>query len=251
MPYTGSFKEYQTKGGSISYTFNVDEYFDYTLNIQKVMNGNYGRAQVWIDSDFIGEINCLRAIDISIPAEQEFYLPLLSKGQHTFTLKFKKEAKIGIGKISLIKIPIKIKEFLISQSFPGFMGKKGKDMYPLGNKSIIWKKAEVLDKGIVRLDAQLKPKEDCHAYAATEIICDKELQTTLRIGHNDAAFIWLNGDLIYEYTDVNAFKYNEFSVPIQLNKGVNKLALMIMQAGGSWLYNVNLDTYQFISKLPD
>lgn len=247
MSYPGNFLEYGSGGGSISYAFDVDEYFDYTLSIQKVMNDAYGNAQVWIDNNLVGEINCFRNIKISIPAEQEFYLPLLSKGKHTFTLRFKKETKIGIGKISLIKIPIKVKEFLISQSFPGFMEEKGKNMYPIGNKNMKWKKAAVLDDGVVRLDVQLKPKENCHAFVTTDIICEKDLQTTLRFGHNDAAFIWLNENLIYEFKDMNAFKYNEFSVPIQLKKGKNKLVMMIMQAGGSWLYNVNLDTYQFKS----
>ena len=248
MSYPGNFIEYDSKGGSISYTFEVDEYFDYTLNIKKVMNDTYGNAQVWIDNNLIGEINCSWDINRSILAEQEFYLPLLSKGQHTFTLKFKKKTKIGIRKMSLIKIPIKIKKFLISQSFAGFMGEKAKNMYPVDNKNFIWKKAIVLDNGVVRLDAQLKPKENCHAFVTTDIICDKELKTTLRFGHNDAAYIWINGNLIYEFNDVNAFKYNEFSVPIHLKKGKNKLVMMVMQAGGSWLYNVNIDSYQFKSE---
>ena len=214
------------------------------------MNSSFGKAEVWIDNNFIGDLNCSGDFNIIIPAEQEFYLPLLAKGRHTFTLKFKEESKIGIEEISLIKIPIKIKEFLISPSFPGFMGEKGKDMYPLEYKKINWKKAAVLENGVVRLDAQLKPKENCHAFAITELICKKEIRTNLRFGHNDAAFIWLNGDLIYEYTDVNAFKYNEFTLPVELKKGKNTLVMMIMQAGGQWLFNMNLDSSQFENGTP-
>ena len=146
------------------------------------MNGDYKSTQLWIDAKFIGEINGYRDVNSSIPAEQEFYLPLLSKGQHTFTLKFKEEATIGIRKITLIKIPIKIMKFLISESTPGFMGEKGKEMYPSGNKNIAWKKATVLDNGVVLLDAQLKPTENCHAFATTDIICENDMQTILRFG---------------------------------------------------------------------
>ena len=79
----------------------------------------------------------------------------------------------------------------------------------------------MLEDGIVRLDAQLDPSENCHAFAVTEIICQEELETTLRIGHNDGAIVWLNKELIYEYPSLHGFKYNEFSVPIKLNKGKN------------------------------
>jgi hypothetical protein len=250
MPYPGNYLEYDSEGGSISYGFYVDEYFDYKLIIQKVVNRPFRSAEVWIDNNFIGNLNCSSDFNITIPAEQEFYIPLLSKGQHSFTLKFKKETKIGIGNISMIKIPIKIKEFLISQSFPGFMGEKGSNSYPLEKDKIIWKKADVSIDGVVQLDALLEPIENCHAFATTELICRKDLKTNLRFGHNDGAFIWLNGDLIYEYTDVNSFKYNEFTLPIELKKGKNVLVMMIMQAEGKWLFNLNLDSYQFENRTP-
>ncbi len=245
MPYPGNFMEYESKGGSISYVFNVDEYFDYKLIVGKIMNSAYGSAKVWIDETLIGDLNCTGEFNITVPAEQEFYLPLLSKGDHSFTLKFKKEATIGIENMSLIKIPIKIKEILISQSFPGFIGERGVNSYLHENDRIIWKKAEVSEDAIVKLDSHLEPKENCHAFAKTELICKKEIKTNLRFGHNDGAFIWLNGELIYEYTDVNSFKYNEFTVPVVLKKGKNELVMMIMQAEGKWLFNLNLDSYQF------
>jgi hypothetical protein len=250
MPYPGNYLEYDSEVGSISYDFYVDEYFDYKLVIQKVMNSSFGSAEVWIDNSFIGDLNCIGDFDITVPAEQEFYIPLLSKGQHSIIFKFKKKAKIGIENISLIKIPIKIKKYLISPSFPGFMGEKGEDFYPLRNDKIIWNKAEVLENGIVNLDAQLEPIENCHAFATTELVCEKKIKTNLRFGHNDGAFIWLNGELIYEYTDVNSFKYNEFTLPIELKKGKNILVMMIMQAEGKWLFNLNLDSYQFENRLP-
>jgi len=250
MAYPGNYLEYDSEGGSISYGFYVDEYFDYKLIIQKVVNRPFGSAEVWIDNKFIGNLNCSSDFNITIPAEQEFYIPLLSKGQHSFTLKFKKETKIGIGNISMIKIPIKIKEFLISQSFPGSMGEKGSNSYPLEKDKIIWKKADVSIDGVVQLDALLEPIENCHAFAITELICRKDLKTNLRFGHNDGAFIWLNGYLIYEYTDVNSFKYNEFTLPIELKKGKNVLVMMIMQAEGQWLFNLNMDSYQFENRTP-
>ncbi len=250
MNYPGKYYEYNSNSGSISYSFIIEESFDYKLKIYKATNSQFGSAQVLIDNKLAGELDCFRDVSMSIPSVQEFYIPSLSNGKHIFTFKFKGKQRVGVEKISLIKIPIKIKKFAISQSLPGFIGEEGRNMYPIGNKDIVWKKADVLKNGVVRLDAQLDPNENCHAFAATEIICDKETKTTLRIGHNDGAFIWLNGKIIYEYTQPHAFNYNEFSIPIKLNKGKNILVVMIMQAGGSWLFNLNLDTYQFKNKIP-
>lgn len=248
--YPGKYYKYNSNGGSISYSFNIDESFDYKLKIYKAMNSQFGSAQVLIDNKLIGELNCFRNISMSIPAVHEFYISSLTNSTHTFTLNFKGNQRVGVEKITLIKTPIRIKKFALSQSLPGFVGEEGRNIYPIGNKKIVWTKADVLEDGVVRLDAQLKPNENCHAFAATEIICENNIETTLRIGHNDGAFIWLNGEIIYEYTKPHAFNYNEFSIPIKLNKGKNILVVMIMQTGGSWLFNLNLDTYQFKNKFP-
>jgi len=93
MPYPGSYMLFESKGGSISYDFYANEYFDYKLTISKVMNSSFGSAEIWIDNKFIGNLNCSSDFDITVPGEQEFHLPLLSKGQHSFELKFKKAAK--------------------------------------------------------------------------------------------------------------------------------------------------------------
>ncbi|MCP5061844.1 MAG: FAD-dependent oxidoreductase [Ignavibacteriae bacterium] len=251
MNYSGMYYEYDCKGGSVIYNFNIEESFDYKMKIDKVMNSQYGSSSLLIDGKFIGELNCFRDVNMSIPAMQEFYISSLTGGKHNLKLNFRGENKIGIRKVSLIKIPIKIKKFLISQSLPGFIGDEGRNMYPIANKNIVWKKAIVLDDGVVKLDSQLTPSENCHAFATTEIICDDEIETNLRIGHNDGIIIWLNGKIIYDYTEQHAFNYNEFVTAIKLQKGKNIFMMMIMQAGGKWLFNLNLDTNQFKNNFPN
>jgi hypothetical protein len=245
VAYPGRFMEIEAPKSIISHEFMVDEYFDYELNFYKIMNNSYGSAEVWVDNQFLGELDCKGMIEKSVPNLQKMYVPKLSKGKHKLLFKFNASKKIGIEKIVLTRLPIKVEEFLISQSFPGFMGKKGKGMYPANDKNIKWKKAQVTDKGVVRLDAQLNPKEECHAFAKTIIVCEEEIETTILFGHNDGAFIWLNGKLIHDYGNAHPFHYNEFYTPITLKKGENELMMMIIQGGGSWLFNVNLDTNQF------
>jgi hypothetical protein len=136
--------------------------------------------------------------------------------------------------------PLMITDFLISQSFHGYVGLEGKNDYPLNKSNIKWKKAEVDERGIVWLSQQLMPFDHCHAFAVTEIISDVEI--TLLTGTNDGAFIWLNGDLILEDYKERPLYYNQFSIPVHLKKGKNTLVLMVLQAGGSWGFHVNLKT---------
>jgi hypothetical protein len=138
--------------------------------------------------------------------------------------------------------PLMIKDFLISQSFHGYTGPEGKNNYPLDKSDIKWKKAEVDERGIVWLSQQLTPFANCHAFAVTEIISDKEMAATLLAGTNDGAFIWLNGKLVLDNYKERPLYYNQFKLPVTLEKGKNTLVLMILQAGGSWGFHVNLKT---------
>lgn len=74
----------------------------------------------------------------------------------------------------------------------------------------------------------------------TDIVSDKEVETILMTGTNDGAFIWLNGELILDSYRERPLYYNQFQIPVTLNKGKNTLVLMVMQAGGSWGFHVNL-----------
>ena len=137
--------------------------------------------------------------------------------------------------------PSIISEFLISQSFRGYVGPEGKDRYPMINQSIKWQKAMTDEKGIVWLSQQLVPFADCHAFAVTEIIVQKETTTNVLIGSNDGAFAWFNGELILNNYKERPLYYNQFVLPVKLKKGKNILALMVLQAGGSWGFNVNIE----------
>jgi len=145
-----------------------------------------------------------------------------------------------------------LSDFLISQSFRGYLGPEGKGRYPFSQQTMKWKKAIADDRGIVWLDRQLEPFADCHAFAVTEIITEKAMATHLLIGTNDGAFVWLNDELILDNYRERPFYYNQFTLPVRLKKGGNKLVLLILQSGGSWGFNVNieLNTGDFKCTLP-
>ena len=137
--------------------------------------------------------------------------------------------------------PLIIKDFMISQSFHSYVGAEGKNNYPMDRSDINWKKGEVDERGIVWLSQQLTPFNNCHAFAVTEIISTEEVEATILTGTNDGAFIWLNDKLILESYRERPLYYNQFSLPVKLKKGKNRLVLMVLQSGGSWGFHVNIE----------
>ena len=123
----------------------------------------------------------------------------------------------------------------------------------MNKPDIKWRKAEVDERGIVWLSQQLTPFNNCHAFAVTEIISDKTVETTFLTVTNDGAFIWLNGELILESYKERPLYYNQFNLPVKLKKGKNTLVLMVMQGGGSWGFHVNIkaDDNKLKVVLPD
>ncbi len=250
MGRPGVFYEYDGKKGKVTFPFSVDVYSDYRLTIGAVVNQEYGRAKILVDNKAIDILNCQLDVGGYVPVQKDFYVPALTEGEHSLSLELIDNSKMGIEGFKLTPRPAMLKEFVISQSFPGFIGEEGKDKYPIGNKDIIWKPADIDVEGVVHLDAQLKPNENCYAFASSEIYCDKELETILRIGHNDGINVWLNGEIVYDYLRKHAFEYNMARIPINLKKGKNLLVLLVTQAGRNWMFNINLDTYDFHSKMP-
>lgn len=246
----GQFYEYNGKDGKIYYEFDVNTFSNYRLIFGKVISEDYGTAEVLIDGKTLGVLNCTQEGDVTIPALEYFDVPALSQGEHTLILQISDEKSVGIDGFGFETLPARVDKFLISQAFPGFMEDEDKEMYPVGNPEINWQEVKFDEKSIVQLGTQLTPNENCHAFAATEIVCDEDLETIMRLGRNDGAYIWLNGELVYKAASLNGFNYNEFSFPIKFKKGKNLLVLMSMQAGGTWLFNVNLDSYDFKTQIP-
>jgi len=252
MGRPGEFYEFQgSKGGSITFPMDISVFGDYRLILAKVIHPRLGSASVWVDDQKIGRLTCGKKVGGYIPVEQEFYVPRLSVGSHRLIFRFNGTQKIAVEGFNWRRLPAKLDQFLISQSFPGYLPADQTNLYPIGTSRLKWRPARVAEKGIVRLDAQLTPHENCHAYAVTEIVCETPIRTSLRLGSNDGAVVWLNKKIIFKNTGKRAFKYNQFTIPVELKKGKNVLVLLISQAGRNWAFNVNLDTYDFRLKRPD
>ena len=247
----GTFYEYAGPRGTVSFSFNVERLSDNVLTLGRVVHAGYGTADILVDGKKIGVLEGHQDGPGYLPAREDILVRGLAAGAHTLSFALAKEGRFGFEGFKLTPQPAIIENFVISQSFGVFPGDKGKDMYPIGKPGMTWKPAATDSRGVVALHSQLKPNEDCHAFAATKLRCEKPIETHLLIGTNDGCYVWLNGKLIHSRPGKRYFAHNGDRVPVSLKEGDNLLVLLVMQAGRYWLFNVNSESYAVTSHRPD
>lgn len=247
----GAFYEYAGAQSGVNFTFNIEKLSDNVLTLARVVHKDYGAADILIDGAKIGVLKGRQEGPGHLPAKGDILVRGLAAGEHTLTFALAEEGRFAFEGFKLTPQPAIIENFVISQSFQPFPGDKGKDMYPIGNPDIVWRTAEKDSRGVIALHAQLKPNEECYAFAATTLRCKSPVETDLLIGTNDGCYVWLNGELIHSRPGKRAFVHNADRLPVKLNQGDNLLVMLVMQAGRYWLFNVNSESYALTSHRPD
>jgi hypothetical protein len=247
----GTFYEYAGTQSAVNFIFNIEKLSDNVLTLARVVHQDYGAADILVDGKKIGVLEGKQEGPGYLPAQETILVRGLAAGEHTLTFALAEESRFAFEGFKLVSQPAIIENFAISQGFEPFPGDKGKDMYPIGNPDITWVTADKDSRGVIALHAQVKPNEECYAYAATTLRCEKPVETDLLIGSNDGCYVWLNGELIHSAPGKRYYVHNGDRVPVKLKKGDNLLVMLVMQAGRYWLFNVNSESYELTSHLPD
>jgi hypothetical protein len=97
-----------------------------------------------------------------------------------------------------------------------------------------WLAAEADSKGRVNLRRWISPCDNAVAYAAAKVTAPKQVETTLGLGTNDGARVWLNNKLVYSKHTGRRAAPNEQLLPVTLRAGENHLLLKIENWGATW-----------------
>gem|GEM_PF-73727 len=87
---------------------------------------------------------------------------------------------------------------------------------------------------LVNLVQAFGPKEYVAAYAWAQINMPQERSVILGIGSDDAARVWLNGQLVHENWTQRGLTPDSDLVPVTLKKGPNQLVLKIQNGRSDW-----------------
>jgi len=91
-----------------------------------------------------------------------------------------------------------------------------------------------------RMDADLNllqylaPSKYAVAYAAATIVAPRAMETTLGLGSNDGARVWLNGSLIFSKHMGRTASPNQDLIPVSLRAGANTVLVKIENWGARW-----------------
>ena len=99
--------------------------------------------------------------------------------------------------------------------------------------------------------AKYYPKnQEVIAYAACQLISEKDETIFLGLGSDDGVKVWLNGEIVFESPLCRSAVKDEDFVRVKVKKGVNNLLLKVDQVIGGWGFYVRvLDRQEKINKL--
>ena len=97
-----------------------------------------------------------------------------------------------------------------------------------------WRRLPTHGHGELWLEAYLRPHRETRAAVATRLVSERGGPAVLRLGYDDQATVWLNGDEVYTSAAAHRAWLDQAAVPVVLRPGDNRLVIEVKQRGGAW-----------------
>lgn len=102
-----------------------------------------------------------------------------------------------------------------------------------GNQTLHWRAIQA-ERDTVDMSAMLGVKEPGVGYAWTEVLAPRALPAMIGLGTDGAVKVWLNGKLVHERRSSRSLRKDDDLVPVNLEKGTNRLLLKIGSRQAGW-----------------
>lgn len=86
----------------------------------------------------------------------------------------------------------------------------------------------------LNLEQYIAPSRNAVAYAHAAITAPRDMETTIGLGSNDGARVWLNGALVYSKHTGRYASPNQDLIPVLLRSGKNRVLVKVENWGGRW-----------------
>lgn len=115
------------------------------------------------------------------------------------------------------------------------MKPKADDKVAVGGSALAWKAHQSSDFFIDFLQSFGKERGEYVAgYAVAYVMTDEEMKVTLAVSSNDQGKAWLNGKVVFEFTDTRTLEKDSDRVEVTLVKGQNVLVLKVINEVNNW-----------------
>jgi len=121
-----------------------------------------------------------------------------------------------------------------SQVFPPEEGINFNAAYPGSLTSVNWQTASIDNKGYLDFLKFLSPSDWVCAYACCKVISPKAVPAQLRLGTNDTATLWLNGQKLLSKNIERSAAPDSDILPVRLKKGENIILIKVCNTERNW-----------------
>lgn len=97
-----------------------------------------------------------------------------------------------------------------------------------------WQTASVDATGYMNFLEHLSPSDWVCAYACCKVICSKSCPAQIRLGTNDTATVWLNGEKILSKNIERSAAPDSDILPVRLEKGDNTVLIKVCNTEHNW-----------------
>ena len=109
----------------------------------------------------------------------------------------------------------------------------------VGDREIRWKEVTTEDPdGKVDPARHVRRRENVWALAYAPITASREHTVTWRLGSDDQAILWVNGEQVYEFLDNRGWSPDQAHGEVTLQPGINHVYLRTGNSGGGWNYSL-------------
>lgn len=106
-------------------------------------------------------------------------------------------------------------------------------------QALKWFRQDVKHDGILLGDV-FGVQDEALIYAYCQIKARKDGPMFLAVGSDDGVRVWLNGKEVWDNTTERSLALDQDTIPIQLNKGTNRLLLKVGNGVGGWGFSARL-----------
>jgi hypothetical protein len=108
-------------------------------------------------------------------------------------------------------------------------------------KPLEWKPfAPEGEEGRINLAKIFNTKDNQAAFAVAEVVSKTRRKAQLSIGSDDTLIVWLNGKQVFEHNSSRGFSPGQDKAEVELQEGVNRLAIRCGNGNGEWQFAVNV-----------
>lgn len=99
--------------------------------------------------------------------------------------------------------------------------------------------AEAFQNGILDFE-NIYHGQNCIAFMAGDVTSNRDIDTELSMGSDDALQVYCNGVQVHVDTDQRGISPDSIKVPVHFHQGVNHLLVMVEQGGGDWAVQLRI-----------